>query len=109
MGKLGVPGYILNKPGLLDDDEAAIMREHPAIGERIVASVPFLARIRPVVPAEHERWDGGGYPDGLSGHRSPIDSRILHACDALQAICSDRPSLRPAPRDWALQHERGRA
>src|SRR2546421_4066841 len=72
IGKIGVPGYILNKPGPLDDDEAAIMREHPVIGERIVASVPFLGRIRPIVRAEHERWDGAGYPHGVGGRGIPI-------------------------------------
>src|SRR5438309_6881182 len=103
IGKIGVPGYILNKPGPLDDDEAAIMREHPVIGERIVASVPFLGRIRPIVRAEHERWDGGGYPDGLRGRQIPIEARIIHACDAFQAMSSDRPYRRARPRDWILK------
>jgi len=103
IGKIGVPGYILNKPGPLDDDEAAIMREHPVIGERIVASVPFLGRIRPIVRAEHERWDGAGYPDGLGGRGIPIEARIIHACDAFQAMSSDRPYRRARPRDWILK------
>src|SRR5207253_5757505 len=98
IGKIGVPGYILNKPGPLDDEETAIMREHPVIGERIVASVPFLARIRPIVRAEHERWDGMGYPDGLSGEGIPIEARIIHACDAFQAMASDRPYRPARPR-----------
>src|SRR5207302_1390175 len=102
IGKIGVPGYILNKPGPLDDEEIAIMREHPVIGERIVASVPFLARIRPIVRAEHERWDGMGYPDGLSGEGIPIEARIIHACDAFQAMASDRPYRPARPRDWIL-------
>jgi len=103
IGKIGVPGYILNKPGPLDEEEAAIMREHPVIGKRIVASVPFLGRIRPIVRAEHERWDGGGYPDGLSGRQIPIEARIIHACDAFQAMSSDRPYRRARPRDWILK------
>jgi diguanylate cyclase (GGDEF)-like protein len=85
------------------------MREHPVIGERIVASVPFLARIRPVVRAEHERWDGGGYPDGLAGERIPIEARIIHACDAFQAMSSDRPYRRARPRDWILKEIRAQA
>jgi diguanylate cyclase (GGDEF)-like protein len=109
IGKIGIPGYILNKPGPLDEEETAIMREHPVIGERIVASVPFLARIRPVVRAEHERWDGGGYPDGLSAERIPIEARIIHACDAFQAMCSDRPYRRARPRDWILKEIRTQA
>ena len=103
IGKIGVPGYVLNKPGALDDEEMAIMREHPVIGERIVASVPFLSRIRPVVRAEHERWDGGGYPDGLKGDQIPIEARIIHACDAFQAMSSDRPYRLARPRDWILK------
>jgi diguanylate cyclase (GGDEF)-like protein len=109
IGKIGVPGYILNKPGPLDDDETAVMREHPVIGERIVASVPFLARIRPVVRGEHERWDGGGYPDGLSGERIPIEARIIHACDAFEAMASDRPYRRARPREWILGEIRAQA
>jgi diguanylate cyclase (GGDEF)-like protein/putative nucleotidyltransferase with HDIG domain len=109
IGKIGVPGYILNKPGPLDDEEAAIMREHPVIGERIVASVPFLARIRPIVRAEHERWDGGGYPDRLSGEQIPIEARIIHACDAFQAMASDRPYRHARPRDWIIKEIRAQA
>jgi diguanylate cyclase (GGDEF)-like protein len=109
IGKIGVPGYILNKPGPLDDEEAAVMQEHPVIGERIVASVPFLARIRPIVRAEHERWDGSGYPDRLSGERIPIEARIIHACDAFQAMASDRPYRRARPREWIVEEIRAQA
>lgn len=109
IGKIGVPGYILNKPGPLDAEETAIMREHPVIGERIVASVPFLARIRPIVRAEHERWDGAGYPDRLSGERIPIEARIVHACDAFQAMASDRPYRLARPREWIMEEIRAQA
>lgn len=103
IGKIGIPGYVLNKPGSVDEEETALMREHPVIGERIVASVPFLHRVRPVVRAEHERWDGAGYPDGLKGEEIPIEARIIHACDAFQAMSSDRPYRRARPRDWILK------
>ena len=103
IGKIGVPGYVLNKPGPLDVEETAIMREHPVIGERIVASVPFLSRIRPIVRAEHERWDGNGYPDGLKAEQIPIEARVIHACDAFQAMSSDRPYRRARPREWILK------
>src|SRR6202047_5663650 len=109
IGKIGIPGYILNNPGPLDDEETAIMREHPVIGERIVASVPFLARIRPVVRGEAARWDGGGYPDALRAEQIPIESRIIHACDAFQAMCSDRPYRRARPRDWILKEIRAQS
>lgn len=109
IGKIGVPGYVLNKPGPLDAEEMAIMREHPVIGERIVASVPFLKRIRPIVRAEHERWDGGGYPDGLKGDAIPVEARIIHACDAFQAMSSNRPYRRARPLDWILNEIRSQA
>jgi len=106
IGKIGIPGYILNKPGPLDVEEVAIMREHPVIGERIVASVPFLARVRPIVRAEHERWDGGGYPDGLKADDIPIEARIIHACDAFQAMASDRAYRSALPPDRILEELR---
>ena len=106
IGKIDIPGYILNKPGPLDVEEVAIMREHPVIGERIVASVPFLARVRPIVRAEHERWDGGGYPDGLKADDIPIEARIIHACDAFQAMASDRAYRSALPPDRILEELR---
>jgi diguanylate cyclase (GGDEF)-like protein/putative nucleotidyltransferase with HDIG domain len=109
IGKIGIPGYVLNKPGPLDAEEMAIMREHPVIGERIVASVPFLHRIRPAVRAEHERWDGNGYPDRLNGDAIPIEARIIHACDAFQAMSSDRPYRPAMPRSWILNEIRTQA
>ncbi len=109
IGKIGVPGYVLNKPGPLDEEEMAMMREHPVIGERIVASVPFLAPVRPVVRAEHERWDGGGYPDGLQGEDIPIEARIIHACDAFQAMSSDRAYRRALPRGQILSELRSQS
>ena len=109
VGKIGIPGYIVNKPGPLDAEEMAIMREHPVIGERILASVPFLAPIRPIVRAEHERWDGQGYPDKLAGADIPIEARIIHACDALQAMSSDRPYRPALPRARRLEELRAQA
>jgi diguanylate cyclase (GGDEF)-like protein/putative nucleotidyltransferase with HDIG domain len=109
IGKIGVPGYILNKPGPLDPEETAIMREHPVIGERIVASVPFLSRVRPIVRAEHERWDGCGYPDRLKGTEIPVEARIIHACDAFQAMASDRAYRAALPRARILEELRDNA
>jgi diguanylate cyclase (GGDEF)-like protein len=98
VGKLGVPEAILQKPGALTDAEWRIVRAHPAIGERVVASIATLAHLAPAVRAEHERWDGGGYPDGLAGAAIPLASRICLACDAWHAMTSDRP-YRPALRE----------
>ena len=97
IGKIGIPGYILQKPGPLTPEEFAIMREHPVIGERILVSVQFLAPLGPIVRAEHERWNGTGYPDGLKGEEIPIESRIIHACDAFHAMASDRAYRQALP------------
>jgi diguanylate cyclase (GGDEF)-like protein len=91
IGKVGVPDEILHKPGPLTDAEWEIMRQHPVIGERIIRAIPGLGSIARVVRAEHERWDGGGYPDGLAGSEIPIEARIILACDAYHAMTSDRP------------------
>jgi two-component system cell cycle response regulator len=90
VGKVVVPHAILSKPGPLDDHEWAIMREHSAAGADAVAQVSELARLAPAVRACHERWDGTGYPDGLAGAEIPVASRITFACDAYDAMRSDR-------------------
>ena len=91
IGKLGVPDAILQKPGTLSEAEWRIMHAHPAMGERVVGSIPSLAHLAPAVRAEHERWDGRGYPDGLAGEAIPLASRICLACDAWHAMTSERP------------------
>jgi HD-GYP domain-containing protein (c-di-GMP phosphodiesterase class II) len=91
IGKIAIPTEILNKPGKLTDEEFEIMKTHTIIGERIIAPIEFLKRVRPMVRHEHERWDGRGYPDGISGDEIPLGSRIIFVCDAYHAIISDRP------------------
>ncbi len=91
IGKVAIPDEILHKPGPLTDDEWNLMREHPVIGERILRVLPGLGTVARIVRHEHERWDGGGYPDGLVGEEIPIGSRIIIAADAYHAITSDRP------------------
>ncbi|MBI2690559.1 MAG: HD-GYP domain-containing protein [Solirubrobacterales bacterium] len=91
IGKLGIPDEILNKPGPLDDVEWNLMRQHPVIGEQIICRVPGFESVALGIRHEHERWDGGGYPDGLSGNDIPLTSRIVFACDAYHAMTSDRP------------------
>ena len=71
------------------------MREHPSIGAEIVGQIEALAHLAPAIRAEHERWDGDGYPGGLAGENVPIESRITFVCDAFHAMVSDRP-YRPA-------------
>ena len=94
IGKVGIPDSILQKRGPLTDEEWAVMHEHPTIGARILAGVPLFAHLAPAVNAEHERYDGTGYPDRLRGTAIPLASRITFACDAHHAITSDRPYRR---------------
>jgi HD-GYP domain-containing protein (c-di-GMP phosphodiesterase class II) len=91
IGKLGIPDAILLKPGLLTEEEKCVMRTHSAESERIVARLPGLRHLGAAVRAEHERFDGTGYPDGLSGEAIPLASRITFVCDAYHAMVSDRP------------------
>ncbi len=90
LGKVAIPDAVLHKPGPLSDAERELMREHPAIGARILRGVAPLAHLAPIVRAEHERVDGTGYPDGLAGGEIPIVSRIVFACDAYHAMRSVR-------------------
>ena len=95
IGKLSVPDSILRKPGPLTDDEWHVMRCHPIHGAELAASVSGVEGLAEPIRAEHERWDGRGYPDGLAGESIPIASRITLVCDAFDAMTSDRP-YRPA-------------
>jgi diguanylate cyclase (GGDEF)-like protein len=103
VGKVGVPDHVLQKRAALTEDEWKLMRQHPLIGERIVAAIPPLAHLAPAIRAEHERWDGEGYPDGLLRDRIPIASRIVFACDALHAMTSDRPYRKAMPMATARE------
>jgi diguanylate cyclase (GGDEF)-like protein/putative nucleotidyltransferase with HDIG domain len=91
IGKVAIPDDILHKPGPLNDQEWLLMREHPVIGERILRVLPGLGSVARIVRHEHERWDGGGYPDGLAGAAIPLGSRIIIVADTYHAITSDRP------------------
>ena len=103
VGKVAVPHDILAKPAELDTHEWEIMREHTITGERILCSVPELAPVAPIVRHAHERYDGGGYPDGLAGEQIPLASRVILCADAFHAIRSDRPYRAARSVDEALQ------
>ena len=79
------------------------MAMHPVWSFEIVAAVPGLEAVAPLVRAHHERWDGSGYPDGLAGERIPLPSRIVAACDALGALTTDRPYRRGTPLELAVR------
>ena len=91
IGKIGLPPGLLEKPGALTLDERRQMEEHAAIGERILSKVDDYAEIATIVRHHHERVDGLGYPDGLSGNEIPIAARIISVADAYNAMTSDRP------------------
>jgi HD-GYP domain-containing protein (c-di-GMP phosphodiesterase class II)/putative methionine-R-sulfoxide reductase with GAF domain len=102
IGKIGIPSEILRKPGPLTDEEFAIVKEHPELGERILAPIDRLADVRPIVRACHERWDGLGYPDGRAGTDIPIEARIVLVCDAFHAMTTDRPYRRRLSTEEAV-------
>lgn len=103
IGKISLPDSLLNKPGPFEKSEWKLMMEHPVIGARIVASIEGLSHLAPLITAEHERWDGLGYPDGLKGEQIPLASRIIFVCDAYQAMISDRPYGRALSLQAALE------
>jgi diguanylate cyclase (GGDEF)-like protein len=103
IGKIGIPETILSKPGPLTDDEREIVETHPELGERIIAPIDRLEEVRPIVRHCHERYDGAGYPDRLSGDEIPIESRIILVCDAYHAMTTDRPYRRRLPAGEALR------
>jgi diguanylate cyclase len=91
IGKARVPESILSKPGPLTSEEHALMARHPEWGAEMLARVPGLEAVAMIVRFHHERWDGGGYPTGLSGPRIPLASRIIAVCDSHNAMTADRP------------------
>jgi len=108
IGKMAIPDHILRKPGKLDDDERAIMREHCYHGYQMLKKIPFLAEACEIVYSHQEHFNGTGYPRGLKGRDIPLGARIFSVADTLDAIISDRP-YRPARsfgearkeiRDW---------
>jgi two-component system cell cycle response regulator len=90
VGKIAVPDAILDKPGPLDPVEWSFMRRHPLIGERILLAAPALRPVARLVRSSHERWDGGGYPDGLRGDEIPLGARVVAVCDAFDAMTTER-------------------
>jgi len=94
IGKIIVPTEVLNKPGKLTDEEWAIMKRHPEAGLELVAEIDFPGDIGAIIRNHHERWDGGGYPDGLSGEDIPFAARILCVADVYDALTTTR-SYRP--------------
>jgi HD-GYP domain-containing protein (c-di-GMP phosphodiesterase class II) len=92
VGKVAIPNALLNKPGPLNDAEWEIMRTHTVEGQRMLDRVGgFMRDVGAIVRGSHERWDGGGYPDGLAAEAIPLEARIIAACDAYNAMTTTRP------------------
>jgi putative nucleotidyltransferase with HDIG domain len=99
IGTISTPEAILNRHGALSGVETAIVRDHAAAGERILRGIPELERCADVVRSHHERWDGTGYPDRISGTNIPLEARIIAVADGFHAMISERPQRLPiAPR-----------
>ena len=97
IGKMAIPDKILHKPGRLDPDEIAIMREHCYRGYKMLSRIPFLAEAAEIVYAHQEKYDGTGYPRGLKGEEIPLGARIFSVADTLDAITSDRAYRKAQP------------
>lgn len=99
LGKLGIADTILKKPGKLNDEEWKIMKEHPRRAIEILKPLKFLSADREIILHHHERYDGGGYPDGLKGEAIPFESRIIAVADTFDAMNSERPYRKSLPKD----------
>jgi putative nucleotidyltransferase with HDIG domain len=112
VGKTIVPGSVLAKPGVLNESEWRMMKQHTVIGDEIVASLHLPFDVRPMVRNHHERWDGHGYPDGFAGNDIPYDARLLAVADVWDALTTARSYRNPFPFEEArriLDHQSGRA
>jgi putative nucleotidyltransferase with HDIG domain len=96
VGKVAVPDAILFKPGPLTTIERAVIEQHPITGTEIVRDIVFLGAARDVIRSHHERWDGGGYPDGLASNEIPLSARVFAVADTLDALTSQRPYRAPS-------------
>lgn len=103
VGKIAIPKAIINKPGKLDEREWAIIKTHTVEGQKMLEKIGgFMCEIGHIVRASHERWDGRGYPDGLSGNSIPVEARIVSACDAFSAMTTTRSYRQAMPLQDAL-------
>ena len=106
LGKLALPGKIVNAPRKLSDEEMAIVRRHADLGYKMLLGIPRLAKYAALVRAHHERVDGSGYPDNLAGEAIPLVSRIVAVADVFHAMTADRPYRRGLAPEVAAEHIR---
>ncbi|MDH3733713.1 MAG: HD domain-containing protein [Gemmatimonadota bacterium] len=103
IGKLGVPESILDSPDPLSPEERAEIEKHPEIGAAILSPIAAFADVIPAVMYHHERWDGSGYPEGLSGEAIPYTARVMAVADVFESLTSDRPYRDPLPLEDAIR------
>jgi HD-GYP domain-containing protein (c-di-GMP phosphodiesterase class II) len=107
VGKIAIPKEIINKPGKLDEREWMIIRTHTIEGQKLLDTVGgFMRDVGLIVRSHHERWDGGGYPDGLARDQIPLESRIISVCDTWSAMRTDRSYRRSLPFNLAVEEMR---
>jgi HD-GYP domain-containing protein (c-di-GMP phosphodiesterase class II) len=109
VGKIGIDDRILRKPGALSDEEFAIMKTHPEKGAIIMSGVPQLIDMTPGMKYHHERWDGGGYPEGLEHEQIPLQARIVAIADTFDAMTTNRPYQKAMQIDYVVQKINGLA
>ena len=99
VGKIGIPDAVLNKPGKLSDEEFALIKSHAAHGGAILGEVEDMPELATAARWHHERYDGGGYPDGIAGDQIPLEVRIIGMADCYDAMTSDRVYRDHLPQD----------
>ena len=103
VGKIAIPKEIINKPGKLDPEEWVLVKTHTLEGQKMLDRVGgFMHDVGLIVRSHHERWDGGGYPDGLAGEAIPLEARIITCCDTWNAMRTDRPYRQALSQEAAL-------
>ncbi len=106
IGKVAIPDEILHKAGPLSDEEWELMRKHTVIGERVLVAAPAMKEVAKLVRSTHERWDGGGYPDGLAGEEIPLGARVIFVCDAYAAMTGNRSYGTTVTEEQAIEELR---
>jgi putative nucleotidyltransferase with HDIG domain len=104
IGKMALPDRILLKKGVLTDEDWKLMRQHPALGQKMIAEIPFLQPSASIPYSHHENWDGSGYPEGLKGEQIPLAARIFTVVDHWDALSSDRRYRKAWPRERILAY-----
>jgi len=106
IGKMGIPDYILQKDGPLDETEWELMRQHPIFAFEMLSPIPYLRPALDIPHYHHEKWDGSGYPRGLKGEQIPLPARIYAVVDVWGALLSDRPYRKAWPEEKVLEYIR---